>query len=151
LAQYLFWRFHVGKQEWPDFSSSGYDKLLRGGGDPKTPLDESTLRKWIRDIFNEIGHKSSQTTHAGRKSGAQCAEITGVSEEEIRRAGRWNDLRNHRWTKLGVEFLAQHTQLVKSWLLPFYYLDLFRTVSTAIKLDIGKRNNVLTEPELLDL
>ena len=60
-------------------------------------------------------------------------------------------IRNHRWTKLGVEFLAQHTQLVKSWLLPFYYLDLFRTVSTAIKLDIGKRNNVLTEPELLDL
>jgi len=88
-------------------------------------------------------------TRAG-KSGAQCAEITGVSEEEIRRAGRWNDLRNHRWTKLGVGFLAQHTQLVKSWLLPFYYLDLFRTVTTAIKLDIGKRNNVLTEPELLE-
>jgi centromere DNA-binding complex CBF3 subunit-like protein len=100
-----------------------------GCGDPKTPLDESTHRKWIRDIFNEIGHKSSQTTHAGRKSGAQCAEITGVSEEEIRRARRWNDLRNHRWTK------AQHTQLVKSWLLPFYYLDLFRTVTTAIKLE----------------
>ena len=93
LAQYLFWRFHVGKQEWPDFSSSeAWDtiKLLRGS-DPKTPLDESTHRKWIRDIFNEIGHKSSQTTHAGRKSGAQCAEIAGVSEEEIRRAGRWND------------------------------------------------------------
>jgi centromere DNA-binding complex CBF3 subunit-like protein len=62
LAQYLFWRFHVGKQEWPDFSSSeAWDtvKLLRGG-DPKTPLDEITHRKWIRDIFNEISSRGSK-------------------------------------------------------------------------------------------
>jgi len=59
----------------------------------------------------------------------------------------------HCWTKLSIGFSAQHTQPVKLWLLPFCYLQLFRTPIwvSAIKLDIGKRNNVLTELELLDL
>ena len=88
LAQYLFYRFHIAEHPWPDFKSpSLWDriKLLRGGTkDPTQPLDATTQRHWIREIFKKIGHASSQTTHSGRKSGAFWAEILGVSEEEVR-------------------------------------------------------------------
>jgi hypothetical protein len=86
LAQYLFYRFHIAEHNWPDFSApSCWDaiKLLKGGNDPTKPLDATTQRKWIRGVFNEIGHYSSKTTHAGRRGGAQWAEIAGVSEEEV--------------------------------------------------------------------
>jgi hypothetical protein len=88
LAQYLFHRFHLAGHPWPDFKSPAlWDriKLLRGGTKDAThPLDATTQRHWIRETFKKIGHASSQTSHSGRKSGAQWAEIAGVSEEEVR-------------------------------------------------------------------
>jgi hypothetical protein len=93
LAQYLYYRFHVAAEKaWPDFKSPAlWDtiKLLRGGTkDPTHPLDDTTQRKWIRGTFEEIGYAGTQTSHSGRKSGAQWAEIAGVSEEEVSRL-RW--------------------------------------------------------------
>jgi hypothetical protein len=88
LAQYLFHRFQIAEHTWPDFKSpSLWDriKLIRGGTkDPNQPLDATTQRHWIREIFQKIGYAGTQTTHSGRKSGAHWAEILGVSEEEVR-------------------------------------------------------------------
>ena len=40
--------------------------------------------------FGYIGIASQKKTHIGRGSSAKMAELKGVSEEQIRRAGRWN-------------------------------------------------------------
>jgi hypothetical protein len=40
--------------------------------------------------FDYAGVVSQKKTHVGRSSGAKTAELRGVSEEQIRRAGRWN-------------------------------------------------------------
>ena len=40
--------------------------------------------------FQYAGISSQKKTHIGRSAGAQMAELKGVSEAQIRRAGRWN-------------------------------------------------------------
>ncbi|KAN0087238.1 Transcriptional activator of glycolytic enzymes domain containing protein [Elaphomyces granulatus] len=66
-------------------------KLLRGGSDREHELNDKTHRTWIRNVMNAVGIVSSKSTHAGRKTGAQHAEILGVPEAEIRKAGKWTD------------------------------------------------------------
>ncbi|OXV05154.1 hypothetical protein Egran_07078 [Elaphomyces granulatus] len=79
-------------------SYASYDDRLNlpmwGTKDATHPLDATTQRHWIRETFKKIGYASTQTSHSGRKSGAQWAEIAGVNDEEIRRAGKWNDIPN---------------------------------------------------------
>ncbi|KAK9343597.1 hypothetical protein V1522DRAFT_412677, partial [Lipomyces starkeyi] len=50
-------------------------------------VTNATQIKWTIRIFSEANILSTKKTHAGRKAGA---EIRGVGESEIRRAGRWN-------------------------------------------------------------
>ncbi|KAK9334405.1 hypothetical protein V1521DRAFT_458005 [Lipomyces starkeyi] len=59
--------------------------------DRTTAIDyKNTQMKWTNRMFSEANILSTKKTHAGRKAGAQMAEIRGVGESEIRRAGRWN-------------------------------------------------------------
>ena len=86
LAMYLFTRFHVKKEAWPNLRSpKDWDriKLLRGGSDREHELNDKTHRTWVRDVMNAVGISSSKSTHAGRKTGAQQAEILGVPESEV--------------------------------------------------------------------
>ncbi|KAK9342376.1 hypothetical protein V1522DRAFT_416355 [Lipomyces starkeyi] len=56
-----------------------------------TAIDyKNTQMKWTNRMFSEANILSTKKTQAGRKAGAQMAEIPGVGESEIRRAGRWN-------------------------------------------------------------
>jgi hypothetical protein len=87
LAFYLFTRFHYKKEAWPSLHSlKDWDriKLLRGGSDREHALNEKTHREWINRVFEGIGFSSSKSTHAGRRTGAQWAEILGVPEDEVR-------------------------------------------------------------------
>jgi hypothetical protein len=80
LAMYLFTRFHVKKEAWPSLRSpEDWDriKLLRGGSDREHELNDKTHRTWIKNIMNAVGIVNSKSTHAGRKTGAQHAEIFG--------------------------------------------------------------------------
>ena len=86
LAFYLFTRFHYKKEAWPSLCSlKDWDriKLLRGGSDREHALNEKTHREWINRVFEGIGFSSSKSTHAGRRTGAQWAEILGVPEDEV--------------------------------------------------------------------
>ena len=40
--------------------------------------------------FSYAGVTSQKKTHVGRRSGAKKAELKGISEDQIRQAGRWN-------------------------------------------------------------
>ena len=47
-------------------------------------------REWVAKAFQYAGIISQKKTHIGRSAGAKMAELKGVSEDQIRRAGRWN-------------------------------------------------------------
>jgi hypothetical protein len=85
LAQYLFNRFHVHHERWPDMSSpKAWDtiKVLHGGDDDiKRELNRKTHGEWI----GRINLYASQTTHLTRRGGSVLAELCGVVETEVSR------------------------------------------------------------------
>ncbi|EED17238.1 hypothetical protein TSTA_022920 [Talaromyces stipitatus ATCC 10500] len=94
LAIYFFWRWHYSRESFPCFwtSQDWYNiKVLKRDNNHLTePLSDSTAASWTRRLYSEAGIKSSKVTHAGWVSGARLAELNGVSEDQIRRGGRWN-------------------------------------------------------------
>jgi hypothetical protein len=61
----------------------------------------------MNDVFEGIHLPSNKKTHVGRSQGAKQAELEGVEENQIRRAGRWNQdaLTNCYLTHLPRKFL----------------------------------------------
>jgi hypothetical protein len=95
LAFYLLYRWDLTDEPFPDFSarSAWYSTRLikrSAGGDRRQPLSYTSQREWASKAFEQVGVFSTKTTHIGRPSAAKLAELVGVSEEQIRRAGRWN-------------------------------------------------------------
>jgi Centromere DNA-binding protein complex CBF3 subunit, domain 2 len=92
IAFYLFFRWDIMHEPHPTFRtrSSWYDIRLLRGGERTHPLSYDTQLTWISNCFKANDVTSLKKTHAGRGQGARDAETLGVSEEQIRRAGRWN-------------------------------------------------------------
>jgi hypothetical protein len=95
LAFYLLYRWDLTDEPFPDFASrpAWYEiRLIKraAGGDRQQPLSYTSQRDWVAKAFQQVGIAPSKTTHASRGAGAKMAELKGVSEEQIRRAGRWN-------------------------------------------------------------
>ncbi|ETI55557.1 hypothetical protein F443_01771 [Phytophthora nicotianae P1569] len=93
LGLYLFWRWHVDGEAFPDFTSSDrwYPlKLLKTGKDPKKTMSYKVHREAITAALNHVGIRSKAKTHVGRGSGSRMADLGGASESQIRRLGRWN-------------------------------------------------------------
>jgi hypothetical protein len=49
-----------------------------------------TQLDWINKMFTGANVTSLKKTHAGRSQGAKHAELKGINEGQIRRAGGWN-------------------------------------------------------------
>jgi hypothetical protein len=94
LAFYLLYRWDLTDEPLPDFNrrSAWYDiRLLKSHGADRTAgLSYYSQRDWVVKAFGYAGITSQKKTHIGRSSGAKTAEFRGVSEDQIRRAGRWN-------------------------------------------------------------
>jgi hypothetical protein len=94
LAFYLLFRWDLSPEPFPDFGSPqhwyGTRLIKAAGADPCAGVSYNTQRSWVSRAFDYAGVKSAKKTHAGRSSGAKTAELRGVSEAQIRRAGRWN-------------------------------------------------------------
>jgi hypothetical protein len=97
LAFYLLYRWDLTDEPFPDLCSRSawYDiRLLKatgaGAGAGADGLAYNSQREWVVRAFGYAGVVSQKKTHVGRSSGAKTAELRGVSEEQIRRAGRWN-------------------------------------------------------------
>ena len=92
LAFYLLCRWDLGEEAFPDLSkrSAWYDvRLIKGStGDSKTAFSYNSQRDWVTRAFQYAGVFSKKKTHTGRSAGAKMAELKGISEEQIRRAGR---------------------------------------------------------------
>ncbi|KAM4067456.1 centromere DNA-binding protein complex CBF3 subunit [Hirsutella rhossiliensis] len=94
LSFHLLYRWDLGSEPFPDFSrrSSWYDiRLIKGNGADRTAaFSYNSQRDWFVKAFAYAGITSQKKTHVGRSSGARTAELKGISEDQIRRAGRWN-------------------------------------------------------------
>jgi hypothetical protein len=92
LAAYLVYRWDVAGEAAPRFQrrQQWYDTFLLLGQTPLKPLSYETQLQWTNDAFGTAKLSSLKKTHAGRAQGAKQAELDGVEEAQIRRAGRWN-------------------------------------------------------------
>jgi hypothetical protein len=95
LAFYLLFRWDLTEEPFPDFSRrpAWYDIRLitsSGGAGRTAGLSYNSQREWAARALSYAGINSQKKTHIGRSSGAKVAELKGVSEDQIRRAGRWN-------------------------------------------------------------
>jgi hypothetical protein len=94
LAFYLFWRWHVDREPFPDFTSSErwYPlKLFKTGKDATVEMSYKVHRDAMADALKCVGINSKAKNHVGRGSGARMADLAGASEAQIRRLGRWNN------------------------------------------------------------
>ena len=95
LALYFFNRWGKdGAETFPSFRQpEDYYNLYVFPGSvkvPQRPLNYSTQLDWNRRMFRGVGINSKEKTHSARKQSARHAELSGVEEAQIRRAGRWN-------------------------------------------------------------
>ena len=100
MAFYLFLRFQVDHESWPDFSDMlGWQKikLLRGRLDPTKKLSYSAQNLAIKTAFLNHHINLKSWTHLGRKAGCQLGEALDVPDAQIRRLGHWDTSRmaNH--------------------------------------------------------
>lgn len=93
VAFYLFYRWNIVREPPPQFQQrqQWYDSHLIKGETVTRELSYETHVNWVNRIFRSANLSSLKKTHAGRTNGAQQAELSGVSENQIRRAGRWNN------------------------------------------------------------
>lgn len=93
LAFYFFYRWTCVREPAPRFQTRAqwYRLHLLKGLTPESQCSYSMQLAWTKRAFDEAHVRSRKKTHAGRSRGAQYAELAGVSESQIRRAGRWNN------------------------------------------------------------
>ncbi|KAJ8576337.1 hypothetical protein ON010_g2882 [Phytophthora cinnamomi] len=94
LGFYLFWRWHIDGEPFPDFTSSESwypTKLLKTGKDTTKAMSYKTHNEAITAALKFVGVHSTAKTHVGRGSGSRMADVAGASESQIRRLGRWNN------------------------------------------------------------
>jgi|ERR1700738_4852893 hypothetical protein len=71
LAMYLFWRFHLAKEPFPDLSTNQrwYGTYLFRGVDPCKPLSYNHQHNSIQRCFKALNIQSSRSTHTMRGQG----------------------------------------------------------------------------------
>jgi hypothetical protein len=108
-AFYLFCRWNITGEPTPSFYQRElwYSLHLIKGEHASRKMAYDTQLDWITKIFAGANVTSLKKTHAGRSQGAKHAELKGVSEGQIRRAGRWNSdaLTNCYLTHLPRKFI----------------------------------------------
>jgi hypothetical protein len=97
LGYYLLFRWDLTEEEFPDFTDRPrwYNIRLLLSAKPTQKgvtkkMAYSTQLDWTTKIFQLINLNTTKKTHLFRASGAKLAELKGVTEEQIKRAGRWN-------------------------------------------------------------
>jgi hypothetical protein len=95
LALYFFFRWgRDGAGQFPSFRQpENYYNLYVLPGSVRVParqLSYNTQADWSRRMFNAVGIQSKEKGNSPRKQAARHAELNGVPETDIRRAGRWN-------------------------------------------------------------
>jgi len=122
LAFWFFWRWQCEGEPFPRFTRSEdwYDvKVLRQSKESTTTqLSSQTANSWTRRIYEKCGIITSKTSHAPCTASAQNADLAGVSEASIRRAGRWTNgdqITSYYLTSLPREFMRAAADFDPDW------------------------------------
>lgn len=85
LAQYLFWRWHIGGEEPPSFRSreDWYRIKMLVARDRSISISYATQLEDVWRAFEGAGILSQKKTHAMRGCGARDAELHGISEGQV--------------------------------------------------------------------
>jgi Centromere DNA-binding protein complex CBF3 subunit, domain 2/Transcriptional activator of glycolytic enzymes len=105
MAFYLFVRFVVKREPWPDFSDTvkwQQIKLLRNHRNSRTMLSYSTHNTDIKKAFDGQKVQLNMVTHVGRKTEVQLREALDVPDAQIRRLSHWNATRMARHYSSGI-------------------------------------------------
>jgi hypothetical protein len=92
VAFYLFYRWEFMQEPIPQFyqRQQWYNWHLLKSVQIDKEISYRTQLDWINDLFKATNLASKKKTHSGRAGGARYAELSGVDEASIRRAGHWN-------------------------------------------------------------
>ena len=104
MAFYLFLRFQIICETWPEFSNIGWQeiKLLHSRTDPKKKLSYSAQNLAIKTAFLDHDIKLKSWTYLGTKAGCQLGEALDVPDAQIRRLGHWDTSRMSRHYSSGI-------------------------------------------------
>lgn len=116
LALSLFQRFHIAEEPFPDTSVAENWYRIKVTPSPAKPGEFTNEYKYpshaaaVKRALSAVGLNSKAVTHAGRGSGARLAELSGASEEQIRRMGRWNNkvMEGCYLTSLPIDGIISH-------------------------------------------
>ncbi|XP_044717912.1 centromere DNA-binding protein complex CBF3 subunit [Hirsutella rhossiliensis] len=92
--------------------------LRRSAKEPQAPLSGQTAREWTSRFYKKAGIKVSKVSHAPRVAATQNADMAGVDEGQIRRAGRWNNgdqMTGCYLTSLPFEFMRAVADFDPEW------------------------------------
>lgn len=91
-AFYFFYRWNITGEPVPQFyqRQKWYDWHFFKGSKIDKAISYEIQLQWINKVFKATGLLSKKKTHSGRSGGARLAELNGVDEASIRRAGHWN-------------------------------------------------------------
>jgi hypothetical protein len=122
LAFWFFWRWQCEGEPFPRFTQSKdwYDiKVLRQSKEnPAAQLSPQTANSWTRRIYEKCGIVTSKASHAPRIASSQNADLAGVSEASIRRAGWWTNsdqMTGCYLTSLPREFMRATADFDPDW------------------------------------
>lgn len=105
MAFYLYARFHIDRESWPDFSDTlGWQqiKLLRSRNSSTDKLSYSAQNLAIKTAFHDHKINLKSWTHLGRKAGCQLGEALDVPDAQIRRLGHWDTSRMTKHYSSGI-------------------------------------------------
>lgn len=90
-ALYLFERFHVDNEPFPDMTTSAtwYDTKFIRGRDKTKEISYDTHKKSYKSVFDELGLTFNKSTHINRQQGVRDLESVDVDISQTRRHGRW--------------------------------------------------------------
>lgn len=91
LALYLFSRFHLDLEPFPDFSrrANWYNTYVLKGSNKFEEITYGTQYNAFRRGLDAAGIKSSKVTHVNRGSALNMIDDEQVSDDQQRRVGRW--------------------------------------------------------------
>ena len=94
MALWMYYRFHVMNEPWPDFVDSDvwyFIKLLaKINDDPHKEISSVAHRLACNSAYSRANCQFLRGTHEGRREGCKLADMLDVPDAQMRRLGRWD-------------------------------------------------------------
>jgi Centromere DNA-binding protein complex CBF3 subunit, domain 2 len=139
MALWMYYRFHVMNEPWPDFSDRDvwyFTKLLSKINDnPRKEITAVAHRQACNAAYSKANCEFLKGTHEGRREGCKLADMLDVPDAQMRRLGRWDSSSMTQYyssglPKQGARILAGHgpDKGIIQYLLIYFELILLRSL-----------------------